>query len=239
MEIEETPARPLRQGGSPPRRTPLHKAAWRGNAGAVATLLRRGVDVDAVEPRTAATPLHLAAARGAAPVVEVLARAGADVNRPDADGLAPVHLAAWAGSAPAVAALLAAGADPWLRRGGGGPGGQSGETARQVAERKGHAEVAELLRHTEVRAAGEASGDVGPVPAFSSGAPCHAAPGGGAAAGKKETSGIDACASQLSRGALPGIQLPLITHSAFASPAWCAGGCCTARCNHCLSHGAP
>jgi ankyrin repeat protein len=85
--------------------TPLVAAVAQGRADEVATLLKRGVDVNGAT-RWGWTALHHAAWSGRAAVVEALLNGGANKNAKGHDGCSPLHLAAGAGHGPVVAALL-------------------------------------------------------------------------------------------------------------------------------------
>lgn len=72
--------------------TPLHIAAYVGNAPLVDFLLKKGADADLAD-RNGRSPLHLAARRDHQKVVQLLMARGAQVNRKDIKGLTPLHLA--------------------------------------------------------------------------------------------------------------------------------------------------
>ena len=93
--------------------TPLHLAAFFGNAAAVERLLTAGADVGAVSRNPLQnTPLHAAVAGGHQEVSLRLIERGADVNAVDSGRHTPLHIAAEAGYVPIVRALLARGGDP-------------------------------------------------------------------------------------------------------------------------------
>lgn len=88
--------------------TPLHCAAWKGNAAAVSTLIDYGGDVNAQSNNThyGGTPLHAAAHANHREVAELLIAHGADTIAISCNGRTPlqeteIH------SARAVAKLLA------------------------------------------------------------------------------------------------------------------------------------
>ena len=91
--------------------TPLHLAAFVGNAGAVAALVNRGADVEG-RSTDGLTPLHRAVALRNSKAVIALLEAGADPNGRDEAGQTPLH---FADTVEVVAALLEAGANPNLR----------------------------------------------------------------------------------------------------------------------------
>ena len=77
------------------RRTPLHRAAMKGQTSTVRALVTRlGAAVD-VAARAGMTPLHYAAAEGATETVRVLVEElGAAVNAADNSGWTPFFMAA-------------------------------------------------------------------------------------------------------------------------------------------------
>ncbi len=98
---------------SPDGFTPLHLAAFFGQAEAASFLLDRGADVDAAGTGwMSGTALHSAASARHADVVQVLVDAGADPNARQSGGWTPLHAAAKNGDDKSVRSLLAAGADP-------------------------------------------------------------------------------------------------------------------------------
>ncbi len=72
--------------------TPLHCAAWKGHAPAVALLLAAGADPRAVNHNDhwGTTPLHAAAHANQAGICEQLIAAGADPAAVDAEGRTPL-----------------------------------------------------------------------------------------------------------------------------------------------------
>lgn len=88
-------------------------AAEKGNAKAVALLLRAGAHVNAKTPSgrfSGATPLLIAAEKGHAEVVRILIEASAETETTCNFGLTPLHIAAQNGHPHVVKRLLAAGA---------------------------------------------------------------------------------------------------------------------------------
>jgi uncharacterized protein len=125
---------------SPDGWPPLHLAAHFGRGDAVDTLLAVRADVRArAENAHGNTALHAAIAGAAgARVMTALLRHGADVNAEDAGGHRPLHLAAFEGDAETVQMLLAHGASDARTR--------DGVTALEIAQQRGHAQIARRLR---------------------------------------------------------------------------------------------
>jgi len=74
----------------------LHQAVAAGDSERVASLLSKGIDVNAKDDK-GNTPLHLAARYGykKKDIAELLIANGADVNARNADGWTPLHFTAW------------------------------------------------------------------------------------------------------------------------------------------------
>ncbi len=100
-------------GCSPDDATSLHKAAQAGRTDRIGYCLKKGVPVDAVDPRDTAkrTALHTAAEAGREDVVRLLLAAGANPNARTIDGETPLHLAAKTGHRIIAELLLDSGAD--------------------------------------------------------------------------------------------------------------------------------
>ena len=91
--------------------TPLHVAAFSGDAAAIHALLVDGANVDA-RAKDGFTPLHGVARLGdVAAAIHALLAGGANVNARSLDGFTPLHGVAVLGDVAAVRALLAGGAD--------------------------------------------------------------------------------------------------------------------------------
>ena len=89
----------------------IHAAAAAGNVRGVRALLRKGVDVNALNEHDM-TPLHLAAEEHRAKVARLLLDQGADVDAVDEYEYTPLHYAVQEGDPRTVQLLLANGADP-------------------------------------------------------------------------------------------------------------------------------
>ena len=72
-------------------RSPLHIAAWQGNASMVELLIRYGADVNAVD-REQRTPLQSAAWQGHESVVWLLLKHGASGDQPCSQGATPLSI---------------------------------------------------------------------------------------------------------------------------------------------------
>jgi ankyrin repeat protein/beta-lactamase regulating signal transducer with metallopeptidase domain len=121
-------------------RKPLHWAVMRGHTSIVKLLIEKGADVNA-EDCYSDVPLLYARTRE---IGEILLDNGANPNARDMSSFTPLHYAAgtgyWPnGSIDMVDLLISKGADVNLINGWGG-------TALSIAKRKGHAEIADLLR---------------------------------------------------------------------------------------------
>jgi cytohesin len=116
--------------------TALHVAVSRKYAEITRRLVKGGADIFARD-REGNTPISLALALGRDDL-EALVDA-ANVNAKDVLGNRPLHYAALAGNAPAAEYLIALGADRAARN-------SAGETAADVASKRGHAELAGKLQ---------------------------------------------------------------------------------------------
>lgn len=119
--------------------TALHLAAHFGRVDAVAALLAAGADAN-LHGRgfERNLPLHAACAGGRSDCALLLLPATNDVNARQGAGWTALMLAAEDGLGAVVAALLARGADPRLIN-------DAGKTARDLAQERGHAEIAARL----------------------------------------------------------------------------------------------
>jgi ankyrin repeat protein len=119
--------------------TPLHAAAFGGNAAAAEVLLKAGAEINArAKNKFENTPLQVSLLTQSREVARLLIKHGADVNDQQAEGITALHEAAQSGDLEMIRVLLAAGADPHLRS------GQFG-TARELALKAGHDKAAQLL----------------------------------------------------------------------------------------------
>ncbi|KAG2486163.1 hypothetical protein HYH03_015127 [Edaphochlamys debaryana] len=131
---------PIHWLSGPCARLPLHSAAFRGHAEAVAQLLAGGWGAGE-EDGYGRTPLWLAASEGRLAAVGTLLRAGACPNAAASDGRTPLGVAAAGGFVGVVEALVEAGARVNARA------GEGGLTALHAACRAGEvAAVRALLR---------------------------------------------------------------------------------------------
>ena len=95
------------------------------------------------ESNNGITELMLAASRGDAASVEALVEAGEDLDAQDVFGNTALMYAASAGRTAVAELLVSAGADMGARN-------RNKLTARELADRKGHAEVVRLFDHAEL-----------------------------------------------------------------------------------------
>jgi ankyrin repeat protein len=123
----------------PPRRTPLHYAAFWGLHSIVESLVIK--DPKGVHSRgftDNATPLHLASEKGHVKVAQFLLEHKADVTVQDKYGETPLHRVSQSGPMKLAGTLIERGADVKARD-------KYGFTPLHVASQWGHAEVAGLL----------------------------------------------------------------------------------------------
>ncbi len=99
--------------------TPLHQAAYAGDAAAVRRLLAAGADPGAANV-FGATPLQLAATRGDTAVIRVLLDAGVNVDSPNAEGQTALMVVVRTGSLEAAQLLLKHGTNVQARESWGG-----------------------------------------------------------------------------------------------------------------------
>ena len=120
--------------------TALHLAAYFRHPEIAEMLIRAGADVNAVAPGfNNVQPLHSAASSRDLATVKMLLTAGADPNGRQHMNYVPLHSAALSGDLAIARVLLEAGADVTAKS-------DDGKNSLDLAQDKGHAEVAELLR---------------------------------------------------------------------------------------------
>jgi serine/threonine-protein phosphatase 6 regulatory ankyrin repeat subunit B len=122
------------------------RAAKRGDAAGLRSLLDHGADVDARD-RYGQTALMLAARAGHLAAVRVLVQAGAELDRTAKYRLSALMLAAINGHEEVARQLVEAGADIHIR--GTGAPGFSEKTALDLAADLGWQAIVELLRERE------------------------------------------------------------------------------------------
>lgn len=120
--------------------TALHLAAFFGHESVARVLLEHHADPGAVaENPMKVMPLHSAAAGRNLAIARVLLEHGAPVNAQQMQGWTSLHEAARQGDQVMVELLLKHGANPSAKN-------DAGITPEQVAQEKGHADLAERLR---------------------------------------------------------------------------------------------
>jgi ankyrin repeat protein len=125
--------------------TPLHLAAFFGNAPMAARLLEAGADANALARNgSRLRPIHSAAAGRCLEISRLLLDAGADPNARQQGGFTPLHAAAEHGDRPLIDLLLDHGASLAERA-------DDGQTAADLARERGHAELADQLSATARR----------------------------------------------------------------------------------------
>ncbi len=127
----------------PGETTPLHWAVSWGRDDVAMLLMEHGADPSLTDDE-GETPLYLGARKGytETTVVEaLLAHPKTDVNAANDTGWTALHGASLRGREDMVKLLLLAGAEPTLRT-------KGGETAADLARRKGHERIAALLEES-------------------------------------------------------------------------------------------
>lgn len=120
--------------------TPLHFVAFFGEETVARVLLEHHADAGAVANNPMqVTPLHSAAAARNLAIVRALLEHGAPVNARQQKGWTALHAAAQHGDQAMVELLLKYGASPNARD-------DHGLTPDEIADEKGHIEIAERLR---------------------------------------------------------------------------------------------
>lgn len=136
--LDEEPA--LVTGYSGDGFTPLHFAAFFGRPAAVALLLARGAEVDAVgRGWMTGTALHSAVSRSRSDIARILLDAGASPDIRQSGGWTPLHSAAANGDLASVELLLVTGADPTATN-------DDGRSVLDMATEHGDAATIERIR---------------------------------------------------------------------------------------------
>lgn len=124
--------------GDEDMRTPVHIAAAHGRLALVKLMHKLGANLKALDS-IGSTPLHLAAEAGHGAVCGYLVERGkVDINVTNSIGNTALHRAARRGHFDVIWSLLAYGADD-------GPVNESGENARDLADKAGHGGSGVLL----------------------------------------------------------------------------------------------
>jgi ankyrin repeat protein len=123
---------------------PLGLAACFGQREIVKYLLDAGADVNqSAKNALKVAPIHAAVSHGDADVVSMILERGADVNARQQNGFTALHGAAGAGRLDLIELLIQHGADLSALT-------DDGKSAADVAEQRGHAEAAAMLRRALV-----------------------------------------------------------------------------------------
>lgn len=121
----------------------LHWAAKYGKVEVIKVLIQNGADIN-VKNNGGCTPLHYAAEHGQAVAIDILIEKAANIHAKDNRGYTPIQLAAENGHFDAVKSLLEHGAKNtgfwgWLEW-------IFCSSPEQIADKKGHIEIAEYIR---------------------------------------------------------------------------------------------
>ena len=120
--------------------TPLHFAAFFGEESVARVLLEHHADAGAAANNPMQVmPLHSAAAARNLAIARALLEHGAPVNARQQKGWTALHAAAQHGDQPMVELLLKYGANPNAKN-------DEGRTPDEIADEKGHVDIAERLR---------------------------------------------------------------------------------------------
>lgn len=135
---DETVACPVLDKGDEDMRTPVHIAAAHGHTELLKVMHKRGANLEALDS-IGSTPLHLAAEAGHGRACGYLIERGrVDINVINSIGNTALHRAARRGQFDVIWSLLAYGADD-------GPVNDSGQSARDLADKAGHGGARSLL----------------------------------------------------------------------------------------------
>ena len=119
--------------------TPLQLACYFNQEKAALWLIEQGADVNAVaKNKMKIAPIHATATHGNLVILRALLEKGAAVNAGQEGGYTAVHQAAHRNNIPMAQLLLQFGADPHQPD-------AKGQSARQLAQAEGNAEVAAVL----------------------------------------------------------------------------------------------
>jgi ankyrin repeat protein len=128
--------------------TPLHEAAYDGDAARATHLLKSGCDIEA-DNVYGGKPLHCAASYGHKVLAELLLEGGAQLEaKADRSGWRPLHVAAASGHKTMVQLLVVHGANCEALT---TAGKYKGMTAAELAQTKDHIALAQLLRDASAR----------------------------------------------------------------------------------------
>ena len=97
-------------GGSNPGETPLHLAAYGGQAQVAKELLKKGASVNALS-NSDYTPLRRAVDQGNSELIKLLLENGADINTRDKSGMTVLHVVAQSYDVALAEYLIKKGAD--------------------------------------------------------------------------------------------------------------------------------
>jgi ankyrin repeat protein len=116
----------------------LLEALQNGNTEALKGLIEEGINVNLI--RDGSSPLMMAASKGQTAIAEVLLEAGVNINAINDDGWTALHKAAFDQTETGIVELLLqSGIDSAARN-------KSGKTALNIAEEKGHRDIARVIK---------------------------------------------------------------------------------------------
>ncbi|HYA87080.1 MAG TPA: ankyrin repeat domain-containing protein [Nitrospirota bacterium] len=121
----------------------LLEAIQNGDLEAVKKLIEEGVNVNLI--REGVTPLMLASSKGHTEIAGIILQAGANINEKSDDGWTALHKAVFdQGKTAIVDLLMQSGIDVEAKN-------ISGKTALNLAEEKGHREIARVIKKHQVK----------------------------------------------------------------------------------------